>query len=220
MIYSPGRGYLFIHIPKTGGTSLALALEDRAQADDIMTGDTPKAKRRRKRLKSLDVKGRLWKHSTLADLDGWLGPEELDPLCIFTIVRNPWDRLVSYYHWLREQNFDHPAVGLAKSHDFSAFLNHAHTRASLSAASYASYVTDATGSLRCSKFLRFENLEQDVEALGQDLGLKLKVPHVNRSRRSADYRSFYDENDSNLLGALCSDDVKRFTYTFDGMITH
>ena len=43
MILSRGRKYIFIHIPKTGGTSLALALEARAMKDDIMLGDTPKA---------------------------------------------------------------------------------------------------------------------------------------------------------------------------------
>ena len=42
MILSPGRSYVFIHAPKTGGTALALALEARAMKDDIMLGDTPK----------------------------------------------------------------------------------------------------------------------------------------------------------------------------------
>ncbi|MEM1235742.1 MAG: sulfotransferase family 2 domain-containing protein [Pseudomonadota bacterium] len=218
MIYSPGRGYLFIHIPKTGGTSLALALEERAQAGDVMAGDTPKAQRRRKRLKGLPAKGRLWKHSTLADLDGWLGADELDQLMIFTIVRNPWDRVVSYYHWLREQSFDHPAVILSKSHDFSGFLNHPHTQASLSAAPYASYVTDATGRECCTRFLRFEQFEDDVAELQRELGVSLTLPHVNQSERTADYRQFYNERDSSLLGSLCSADILRFDYLFDGMI--
>jgi hypothetical protein len=47
MIISPGRKFIFVHIPKTGGTSLALALEDRAMKNDILIGDTPKAKKRR-----------------------------------------------------------------------------------------------------------------------------------------------------------------------------
>lgn len=34
MIISPGRRFIFVHVPKTGGTALALALEDRAQAFD------------------------------------------------------------------------------------------------------------------------------------------------------------------------------------------
>ena len=70
MIISPGRNYIFVHIPKTGGTALAQALEMRAMRDDILIGDTPKARRRRGRLKGAQVAGRLWKHSTLADIDG------------------------------------------------------------------------------------------------------------------------------------------------------
>ena len=58
MIISRGRSYIFVHIPKTGGTSLALALEARAMKDDILIGDTPKARRRRHRLKSLPARAR------------------------------------------------------------------------------------------------------------------------------------------------------------------
>ena len=107
MILSRGRGYLFVHIPKTGGTALTLALEARAKADDIIIGDTPKARARRGRLAGLTPRGRLWKHSTLADIDGVVRGEELERLFLVTLVRNPWDRVVSYYHWLRKQSFDH-----------------------------------------------------------------------------------------------------------------
>ena len=63
---------------------MAVALKQRAMADDILIGDTPKAKRRRKRLDKLRAKGRLWKHSTLADIDGVLSASELEPYFIFT----------------------------------------------------------------------------------------------------------------------------------------
>ena len=62
MIISRGRKYIFVHIPKTGGTSLALALEARAMKEDLMLGDTPKAVKRRKRLAGAASAGRLWKH--------------------------------------------------------------------------------------------------------------------------------------------------------------
>ena len=46
MILSRGRRFIFVHIPKTGGTALALSLEGRAMKDDILIGDTPKARAR------------------------------------------------------------------------------------------------------------------------------------------------------------------------------
>lgn len=70
MILSRARRYILVHIPKTGGTSMALALEDRAMADDVLVGDTPKARQRRKRLRGIPTAGRLWKHSTLAAAEG------------------------------------------------------------------------------------------------------------------------------------------------------
>ncbi|HSF65644.1 MAG TPA: sulfotransferase family 2 domain-containing protein, partial [Paracoccaceae bacterium] len=118
MIISRGRHFILVHIPKTGGTALTLALEGRARADDILIGDTPKARARSGRLRGLRAAGRIWKHATLADIDGLVTGAEVADFFTLTLVRNPWDRAVSYYHWLRAQSFAHPAVGLAKTHDF------------------------------------------------------------------------------------------------------
>lgn len=215
MILSRGRALLFIHIPKTGGTSLALALEARAMKDDILVGDTPKAVNRRKRQKGLATAGRLWKHSTLADLDGLVSPEEIDQLFICTLVRNPWDRAVSYYHWLQAQSFDHPAVELAKSLEFSAFLNHPQTRASLLQTPYGHYVTDARGRECCSKFIRLEHLDEDLPALETHLGFSLRpLPSENASARARDYRPYYSEADAALVSELCATDAGRFGYGF------
>ena len=90
--------------------------------DDILIGDTPKARARRgaaaggARRRGGCGSTRRWPISP-----GWLATTRLPRFFTLTLVRNPWDRVVSYYHWLRAQAFAHPAVGLAKAMISAAF---------------------------------------------------------------------------------------------------
>ncbi|MBW6506517.1 MAG: sulfotransferase family protein [Rhodobacteraceae bacterium] len=215
MIISRGRRYIFVHIPKTGGTALAAALESRALADDILIGDTPKARRRRRRLHGARAAGRIWKHATLADVIGLITPAEAQAFFTFTLVRNPWDRMVSYYHWLRAQTFAHPQVALARATDFSGFLNAPATCNAIGATPYASYVTLPGVGECCDAFLRLEHLAEDAAILEAHLGFSLPpMPRVNPSTRAADWRAYYSDADAAMVGKLCAADIARFGYAF------
>ncbi|WP_195820138.1 sulfotransferase family 2 domain-containing protein [Roseobacter sp. MH60115] len=220
MIISRGRNYIFVHIPKTGGTALALALEARAMKDDILIGDTPKARRRKGRLKTLTPRGRLWKHATLADIDGVLSPPEIARMFTFTLVRNPWDRMVSYYSWLQVQSFDHPAVGLAQSRSFAAFLAEPFIQDSLRHSPARSYMQDVAGVERCELYIRLEHFEADAATLVANLGFPLVLPHANASKRPHDYRSLYDAETRARVEDFCAEDIARFGYRFDPGPSH
>lgn len=216
MIISHGRKYIFVHIPKTGGTSLALALEGKAMKDDLLIGDTPKAKKRRKRLKEAQTSGRLWKHSKLVDVYGLVDQAQVEAYFVFTLVRNPWDRMVSYYHWLQDQSFDHPHVTLSKSVAFSPFLNDGLTQSMMANDGAQRYVIDQAGVDRCDLYLRLEHLAQDVEILEDAIGVRLGIlPHENKSNRGA-YQGFYSKTDQDLVRQLYAAYVERFGYAFGG----
>jgi hypothetical protein len=214
MIISRGRNYIFVHIPKTGGTSMALALEAKAMADAIMLGDPPTAVRRRRRGQGVEARGRLWKHSTLRDVEGLVTAQEITGSFVFTMVRNPWDRVVSYYHWLRAQSFEHVAVRAAKDLSFSEFLREKAVAGPLKAQSYRTYVTAPDGTERCDLFVRLERLGEDIPKLETALGMKLGgLPWENTSARPTSAAA-YSDADRDYVAELCAEDIARFEYRF------
>ena len=216
MILSRGRRFILIHIPKTGGTALALALESRAMKDDILIGDTPKARARKARLRGIPSQGRLWKHATLADITGLATEDEIASFFTLTLVRNPWDRMVSYYHWLRTQTFAHPAVALAQRLSFTAFLNHDQTTTALALSPYTSYLRDSTGQDRASLYARLEHLTPDLAPFEAHLGFRITpIARANGSDRPRDWRAQYSDADAALVARLAASDIARFHYRFD-----
>lgn len=216
MIISPGRKYIFVHIPKTGGTSMAAALEDRAMRGDILIGDTPKALKRRPRVKKLAEKaqGRLWKHSTLRDIEGVVDHDDLDGYFVFTFVRNPWDRMVSYYHWLRAQKFEHQQVRLAQMMTFENFVKNPFTAMAMSQNPYRSYTQDWFGNDRCNQYIRLERWRDDMARLEAHLGFVPGIAHLNRSARHPDYRTYYTAASEEAVEKMCREDIVRFGYEF------
>ena len=216
MILSRGRRFIFVHIPKTGGTALALALEGRAMKDDILIGDTPKARARSRRWRGVKAHGRLWKHSTLADIAGLASDEEIAGFFTFTLVRNPWDRALSYYSWLRVQGFAHPSVALAKTLPFEAFLRHPQIRTAFRLWPARAYMTDRTGTERASAYVRLEHLETDLAPVEAHLGFRLApLPRANASDRPRDWRAAYSDGLARIVAEDCAEDIARFGYRFD-----
>jgi hypothetical protein len=127
----------------------------------------------------------------------------------FTLVRNPWGRMVSYYTWLKARSFALPAVKLAQSTDFSRFLNADKTRASVQQNPYDPYVNDT------AFFFRVQRLADDLQPFWKHLGFWLTIEHINQSARLRDWRPIYNDADALLIKLLCSDDIKRSSYTFD-----
>ena len=166
-------------------------------------------------MKSLTPAGRLWKHSTLADIDGIVAPDEMAQMMIFTLVRNPWDRVVSYYHWLLKQNFDHPIVRIAQSNEFDAFLRDPYFVASVQNDPATRYVTDAAGQVHDAVFIRLEQFADDFAPVRRHLGFDVDLPRENMSERGRDYRAYYTDQTAQWIGDICAQDIEKFGYAFD-----
>lgn len=75
---SHNKKFVFLHLPKTAGTSINSTLSNYATYS-----------------KSIAYS----KHSSLNDIRNEIGDSKFDEYFKFTIVRNPWDRILSLYFW-------------------------------------------------------------------------------------------------------------------------
>jgi hypothetical protein len=107
-LISLAHNFLFVHIPKTVGNSIQNVL--RTYSEDKIVRLAPHQDGI-ERFEVRSDKFNIHKHSTLQDYRAELGDEVFQRLFKFTSVRNPWDRMVSFYFsphrgpvsWNREQ---------------------------------------------------------------------------------------------------------------------
>ena len=165
------KGFLFVHIPKTAGNSIQSVLRDYSE-DQLVA--LRKEQDGIERFGLRNPKYKIRKHSTLREYRDTLGEEQFRKLYRFTCVRNPWDRMVSYY-FTPTQN--------PESWDREKFYG-----IISKAISIADYLrlneNEKDPFANVDYIMRFENLADDFRAVCNQLDISpVTLPQYNRSTR-------------------------------------
>ena len=144
--------------------------------------------------------------------EGILGKDRADwpeGYLVVSAVRNPWDRFVSGWKYLkstcdlslRELLSNLPENG----HDFRHLVR-----------PQSAILVDSGGTPVWNHLLRFETLQDDYDRLSDLIGKpRVTLPRSKKGERD-DYRRYYDADTAERVGALFREDIDRFGYTFDG----
>jgi hypothetical protein len=196
--------FIFIHIPKTGGTSIA----DPAYAD-----------MKRGALVEFLGPGDIVQqgHVRAVGLRDQLG-DDWDHFFKFAFVRNPWDRLVSLYHYfLQDDEKIKSPLGrrIACCGSFIEFCKQLNT---LDLDPHfdpqVSYLIDYEGNLLLDYVGRFESMDTQFKQICDHLGIPAKpLPHYRKSRHQ-DYRTYYDDESREIVAKRYWSDIKSFNYNF------
>lgn len=210
MLLSVEKKFIFIHIPKTAGSSLKRALAPYAL--------NPQRSQYRRLLSHLPVPenpGRAWlrQHDKASWIRLKLPRSVFDGYHKFAVVRNPYDYAVSYYAYVRSN--DHSRANRHAQGSFLDFLTYLRRKDAISGITQSSWITDSKGKVIIDQILRFETIEADFETLSQRLGLDAALPHINKSDRS-DYREMYGTAERDIADRLFARDLKLLGYDFDG----
>ena len=196
------KRFLFVHIPKTAGNSIQSALRDYSE-DQLVALRKEQDGIERFGLRNPYYKTK--KHSTLGEYRDALGNEQFRSLYKFTCVRNPWDRMVSYYFTPTQS----PETWDPKR--FREIIS--------KAVSVADYLRLDQGEedpfANVDYIIRFENLADDFRTVCGTLGISpATLPRYNRSSREH-YSKYYDEELRHLVRMRFAAEIERFGYTFE-----
>jgi hypothetical protein len=158
----------------------------------------------------------------------WASPAFFDHAFKFAVVRNPWDRVVSAFHFLKSPRYpddkawsDRHLKDVDTFDDFLEALRRPMFRnlvlSELHFHPQISFVGDLKGRVLVDQVIYFENLTDGLRRVADRLQL---APPAGMEQLNAsdhrDYRDYYDVRGRELVGQMYAQDVATFGYSFDG----
>jgi hypothetical protein len=218
MLLSLKYNFLFVHIAKTGGTSVRDSLWRYKWADPYRVPQFLCS--RLSALTGHRIGAKFPRHAKLIAAQEMLPREVFERLFKFAFVRNPWDLQVSSYHHLRRER---PRL-VAHLDGFEAFLRWKFDparppqyHADMSTELQSDYLIDLHGRNLADFVGRYEFLAEDFQEACRRIGIA--PPRLSHSRRAADrdkdYRSYYSEPLAELVAGHYRADIERLGYRFD-----
>lgn len=187
----------FIHVPKCAGSSINQTLNLKVHAGTGHAG---------------------WKAHANLFKDGYF---------TFSYVRNPWDRMVSLYHYFYNMRRGHQWYGQNKKlatqistigfQEFCARLDE-FQRCPWSGIHFVpmvNFLQDQKQNINLDFIGKFENLQEDFDKLCDELYLpRQSLPHKNKSDHIK-YIEYYDKKSKEMVDKKYARDIEIFNYKFN-----
>lgn len=205
--------WIFIHIPKTGGSSIARYMYEQSGTPLELWGRIKSRDRERFGLqdaREVDCPDRyqhLYHHLRAAEVRKVVGDEVWTVYTKFTVIRNPWDRLVSFYEYARQTG----ERGGTAGRSFEEWVEYRSLFPKMSP-----YIMSEEGDILVDYVIRFENLMEDFKQMHERLGSKYtpsQIPHEKKTVRD-DYRCYYTSALAQKVYDELKEEIDFFGYKF------
>ncbi|WP_448383121.1 sulfotransferase family 2 domain-containing protein [Desulfosoma sp.] len=217
MLFSPKYRFLFVHIPKTGGTSVRVALRRYKWKDPWRIPLFVCS--RLSALSGHRLACKIPRHAKIVAAKEMFPRDFFESLFKFAFVRNPWDLQVSSYHHIRRER-PHLMHELPTFEDFLKHKLNPHRpyvfHFDVSIERQSDYLVDLDGSLLVNFVGRYERLEEDFAEACRRIGIRPPaLPHKRKAVDRRDYRAYYTDETADLVARHFRRDIELFDYRFD-----
>lgn len=200
---------IFVHVQKTAGNSVYEVF--RRNDRHLVTRLTARVGAQRS------------KHCFATDIRDSIDRDTFDEYLKFSFVRNPFDRMVSWWSTLsRGTGAPNKVMRLVQEEapTFDAFLrlprDHESGVCERFYVNQYDYISSEDGQVLVDHVLRFEALASDFAMLCSQVGFfDHRLEHLNASiREKPHYREYYDENMRKIVAQRFATDCEVFGYDF------
>lgn len=208
MILSHRHRFIFFAIPKTGTHAIRFALRDHlGEADEEQVRLFV-----HKAMPYPEIARIGHGHISWQEISAVVGPEVLEACFKFTIVRNPWERFVSYCAFMHK-NVDWFADDPQRA--MMDVLTRPEPRAHIGFRPQHTFVCDEAGRIRVDFVGRHETMQASYEEICARIGLPtVTLQHLNTSVHGP-WRDYYTADLRARVAELYARDIELFGYSFD-----
>jgi hypothetical protein len=215
VIVSHEHGFVFMKTRKTAGTSVEIALSRVCGPDDVITAVTEDDELLRRAAGGRGpqnhesppgLERKAFNHMPVSMVRKMLGRKKFESYFSFAVERNPWDAVVSLYHWRFRDD------------DPSSFAEYVASPAVETFATKNQRIYRLRGEIAVDRVLRYESLGAELAEVWARLGLPgaPDLPHAKAGTRprGPSYRAYYDDASRERVAELFAAPIKDLGYEF------
>jgi len=208
MIVSHKHKFIFIKTRKTAGTSIEAYFEKYCDKNDIVTPTSYCV--RTGEYSPRNYNG-FFNHMKPKKIKCKIGDSVFDEYFKFTIIRNPWDKVVSrYYHKPRS----HRPVG---PRNFKKWLYSVQSKRCFRKDTQMQYCTIGNDFI-LDDYIRYESMQADLKRICFILNLEFVTKTLSANseyrKKRRPYQDYYNEKTKNKVASKFKKDINYFGYEF------
>ena len=193
------KKFIFVHIPKCGGTSISHCMS---------TGNNE------------FYKYNGFRHNTLEQDIEFCNIQKnslnINETFVFSSVRNPWDRIVSVYHFhriLKENKY--PWVEFCKKHSFLDFIKYSEEnhKKMIVFTTYMEFLSQ-NNEFCVDYIIDFNNINNDFKFISNLFDVTAALPKVNKTNHK-EYKFYYNSYSEEVIRNHFINDIKFFQFCFE-----